>query len=209
MGIAERKQREKEARIELIQKSASRLFNKKGFDKTSMEDIAKEAEIAAGTIYLHFKGKEDLFYSLFIPFSERQKERLNKLTKEKKKPADRVLEQITKVLYDSYMEAPDLFKFIWAYDAKRFHAIMSKQSQNQLQHLMKWHVKEIEKIVARGMTQGIFIQVDTKITSILIWNLLVGIFQWEQNRKFARGQDYLKSTIESAVDFILRSLKPR
>ncbi len=36
-----------------------------GFDKTSMSDIADEAGASWGTVYLYFKGKEELFETLF------------------------------------------------------------------------------------------------------------------------------------------------
>ena len=39
-------------------------FSKKGFDKTTMDDIAAESGVSKGTIYLYFKSKEELFYEL-------------------------------------------------------------------------------------------------------------------------------------------------
>jgi TetR/AcrR family transcriptional regulator, repressor for uid operon len=49
---------------EKIIKSAIENFARNGFDKTRMEDIATEADIAKGTLYLYFKSKEDLFYAI-------------------------------------------------------------------------------------------------------------------------------------------------
>ncbi len=39
-------------------------FSKKGFDKTSMDDIALESNVSKGTLYIYFESKEDLFYAL-------------------------------------------------------------------------------------------------------------------------------------------------
>ena len=39
-------------------------FQKKGFDKARMDDIATESGVSKGTIYIYFKSKEDLFYEL-------------------------------------------------------------------------------------------------------------------------------------------------
>lgn len=61
MGINERKLKEKELRIKQIRDSAAALFYKKGYEATTIEDIAKLAEISKGTIYLYFKSKIDLF----------------------------------------------------------------------------------------------------------------------------------------------------
>ena len=39
-------------------------FSLNGFDKARMEDIAIDADVSKGTLYLYFKSKEDLFYAI-------------------------------------------------------------------------------------------------------------------------------------------------
>lgn len=53
--------------------SAMRVFASKGFFGAKVSDIAQEAGVADGTIYLYFKSKDDLLISLF----ESQMERVN------------------------------------------------------------------------------------------------------------------------------------
>ena len=66
MGIQERKERERERRRQQIIVAAKRIFKDKGFGRATMEDIAKEAELSPGTLYLYFKNKEDLYASLSL-----------------------------------------------------------------------------------------------------------------------------------------------
>ena len=47
-----------------IQEAAEKLFAEKGFYLTTVEEIAREANLAKGTIYLHFTNKKDLFLSV-------------------------------------------------------------------------------------------------------------------------------------------------
>lgn len=49
----------------LILEGALRAFAKKGFYNTRVSEIASEAGVADGTIYLYFKNKDDLLISLF------------------------------------------------------------------------------------------------------------------------------------------------
>jgi len=50
---------------ERIEEAAFSLFNKISFSKTSVDDIAKAADLGKGTIYLYFKSKEDILLSIF------------------------------------------------------------------------------------------------------------------------------------------------
>lgn len=49
----------------LILDAATRVFAERGFFAAQVADIAKRAGIAAGTVYLYFRGKDDLLLSLF------------------------------------------------------------------------------------------------------------------------------------------------
>jgi TetR/AcrR family transcriptional regulator len=64
MGISERKEREKERRRNEILKAAKKLFKNNGYDKTTMQMIANEAELAKGTLYLYFKDKNELIFQI-------------------------------------------------------------------------------------------------------------------------------------------------
>jgi len=59
-----RKKREKEFRITTILAAAEKLFAKKGYQQTSIEEIADNAEISTGTVYLYFKNKEEILIKL-------------------------------------------------------------------------------------------------------------------------------------------------
>lgn len=68
-------QRRSEFRSAEILDAALSLFVEKGFRATKIADIANEAGVAKGTVYLYFKNKEDIFISmvreLMIPEIER------------------------------------------------------------------------------------------------------------------------------------------
>src|SRR5512144_11265 len=50
---------------ERILSAAERIFARHGFFAAKVSDVAKEAGVADGTIYLYFKNKDDLLISLF------------------------------------------------------------------------------------------------------------------------------------------------
>ena len=50
---------------EAILKAATRVFARNGYFQSQVADIAREAGVAAGTVYLYFRSKDDLLVSLF------------------------------------------------------------------------------------------------------------------------------------------------
>lgn len=64
MATTDRKEREKEQRRKAIVNAAESLFFSRGYDNVSMDEIAKEAELGKGTLYLYFKDKESLFFAV-------------------------------------------------------------------------------------------------------------------------------------------------
>ena len=50
---------------DLILRAATKLFARRGFFNAQVADVAREAGIAAGTVYLYFQSKDDLLISIF------------------------------------------------------------------------------------------------------------------------------------------------
>ena len=48
-----------------ILRSATKVFARNGFYHSKVSEIAREADVADGTIYLYFKNKEDILISIF------------------------------------------------------------------------------------------------------------------------------------------------
>lgn len=57
---------DREKREQGILDAATELFVRYGYDKTTVDDIARAAGVSKGTIYLHFASKEELFETLLI-----------------------------------------------------------------------------------------------------------------------------------------------
>ena len=66
-----RTKEEAEITRQLLLKKALAVFSKKGYAATTLEDIAREAEVTRGAIYWHFGGKAELYNTLVREYSDR------------------------------------------------------------------------------------------------------------------------------------------
>jgi AcrR family transcriptional regulator len=60
MGVAERRQREREARKQTILEAATEVFGRRGYADTAMETIAARAHVNIATVYYYYASKEIL-----------------------------------------------------------------------------------------------------------------------------------------------------
>ena len=67
------REKEREARRELILSAARKLFAEKDFRSVTVREIAKAVEVSPGTIYRYYASKEELINALYV----REKRRIN------------------------------------------------------------------------------------------------------------------------------------
>ncbi|MCI9327985.1 TetR/AcrR family transcriptional regulator [bacterium 1xD8-48] len=87
--------KEAEERKNEILDVAERLFGTKGFDNTSTSDILNEVGIARGTLYYHFKSKEDILDAMIDRMTGRLVEKAAALLAKKEIP---VLKRLTMMM---------------------------------------------------------------------------------------------------------------
>ncbi|MBN1844070.1 MAG: TetR/AcrR family transcriptional regulator [Sedimentisphaerales bacterium] len=83
-----RKERERQRRTEEILEAAEKVFTEKGFHRTTVEDVAVQAEYSVGTLYNFFPSKELLYQSMIEHRFQRLSDQMNALLAEAADPMD-------------------------------------------------------------------------------------------------------------------------
>lgn len=94
--------KEAEERKEEILDAAERLFGTKGFDNTSTNDILEEVGIARGTLYYHFKSKEEILDGVIRRMTERMMAKAGKIVRNRELS---LLERLTKAILSLNVES--------------------------------------------------------------------------------------------------------
>lgn len=86
-----RREREKQRHYEEILDVAENLFSEKGYDGTTVDDIAKSSEFSRRTIYTYFKSKDELYLAVYLRYTKIKLEMLSKAMDEAKTGYDKLL----------------------------------------------------------------------------------------------------------------------
>src|SRR5262245_32749667 len=114
MPVAQRRLREKQARREQILDSARQLFFEKGFEGTTIEEIAEKTELSKGAIYLYFPSKEEIYISLMLEGTAILHDMLRKAVSADL-PADTLLRRLGHAYYAFYKEQTGYFRMLFLY----------------------------------------------------------------------------------------------
>ena len=98
----------KEQKRRLIMQAALKVFSKKGYSPTALDEIAQEAGIAKGTLYLYFKDKEDLVSSTLIYVLDDLKYRMIEAIPENL-PAVETLKRIALFMFQYFVENNEFY----------------------------------------------------------------------------------------------------
>lgn len=133
-----------------ILEGALRAFARKGFYNTKVSEIASEAGVADGTIYLYFKNKDDLLISLF---EDRMVWVIERLEGELEHTSEDVFEKLRRVVdmhFRLAQQEPDLAEFITV--ELRQSAKFMKEYKNPR---FLDYLRILERIVEEGQKQGV------------------------------------------------------
>lgn len=75
---------------EAIQRAAIRVFARNGYFNAKVADVASEAGVADGTVYLYFKSKDDILHSIFDTSMEKAIAEARRLIQDVDDPSEKL-----------------------------------------------------------------------------------------------------------------------
>jgi AcrR family transcriptional regulator len=148
-AVLKRTDRKKEATRKKIISTAIGLFNRQGFDQTTVEQIAEKADVARGTVFNHFPVKE----AMILGYVQRG---LNDV-------APKIVKEVEK-LPDTRAQLVALFRLANVWLEKNMNEDVTKRYMSYMiqtmldtarnQELRSGYVEILKRIIGTGQVQG-------------------------------------------------------
>ncbi len=188
---------------------AESLFAEKGFDGTSIRDIAKEAKINIAMVSYYFGSKERLLESLIFYRTSDLKNQLENLLQEDLEP----IEKINKLI-ELYINRINSNRGI--YRIIHFEFTTKKRDENLLAftELKKGNLKSLEAIIEEGQKKGVFRK--DVIIPLITPTILGTFFHFHMNKPFfenllnlkteALYNNYIKTNLTKHIQQTIKAL---
>jgi len=168
MSIIERKNKEKQDMRKRILDAARKIFLEKGYENTSMRNVASEIDYSAGTIYFHFKDKSEIFHEL-------HKEGFRLLLIQLKvldsvaDPFER-LKAVGRVFIKFAQDNKDYYNLMFLVEEKT-----SNTSENGGFQIAKEAINHLSGIIKECQNEGRFKDMETEYLTFMILSSVHGI----------------------------------
>ena len=186
--------------------AALRLFASKGFAATKVEDIAQEAGLSKGAIYRYFSSKDQVFESLVRRAVAPIAQQASKIAETSIEDPRIVLKTLLTIAVVKLSD-PEILAVprLVLQEAGRFPEL----AETYRREVLDRGVAAIEKIVQRGIDEGIFRPVNARLAVRNVIGPLVAHLLLSQIFKFdAERADSPQDFLESHFDLLINGLTP-
>jgi len=207
MGIQERKERERERRRQQIIVAAKKVFSEKGFNKATMDDIAGEAELSPGTLYLYFKNKEELYASLSLRILQYLYIRVEHVKDERELDPEQKLNAMIDAMYDVYEFDSLVIINMFHLQSSETLKNLSTQLLTEIKDLSRRSIGGMAQIFQEGIKAGVFIDKHPVALSDIFWSLFSGVVLWTNSKRIINEEkNFLRETLTLAFEIFKQGI---
>jgi AcrR family transcriptional regulator len=159
-----------ERRPQIIE-AAVRVFIRKGYRKTTMPEIAHEAELSVGGVYWYFKGKEEIVLAILGQCFQSDLETLNNLLKSDAPATDRV-----KSFFADYVKSFNAYAWLNPIGIEFYgEAAHDPKVRGFIQEYLLHYRQALVALLEQGIRRGEFKPVNPTDTANAILGLEEGL----------------------------------
>jgi len=183
-----RKLRQKNHAAQILE-AGEKLFAKKGFYPTTMEEVARAAGLAKGTIYLHFNDKRDLFFSIIEKKLDILLEKIEKEMRKDEFPSQRI--KLAIGIHLKFLEENrDFFKIMQALP-ESLKQEMERKLKGRVIEKQSRYVEILDQLIRKGIRNQEIKSLDSRKLAVILVGMMhsLTIYWISRKEKGSLSQD--------------------
>ncbi|MFO8084753.1 MAG: TetR/AcrR family transcriptional regulator [Desulfobacterales bacterium] len=181
-----------------ILEAAVKVFAQQGFYQSTIAQIAKEAGVADGTIYLYFKNKDDILVQFFTFKTKQVFDRFRKIVK-KDSAAEEKLKKLIQRHLEEFQRDGNM-AVVYQAETRRNSPVVKEQ----IRQMSKMYLEIVAKIVEQGQAEGSFRR---NLNMGLVKRYILGAVEEVINTWILSGGKHdLVATAEPLVDLLINGI---
>lgn len=207
--VLTRREREKLQRRAEILEAAKELFYEKGYQDTTVDEIAARSEFGKGTIYLYFQGKDDLYVSIIEAGYFELEEKLNKAISGKRSPEQKI-KAIFLAFVQHCLENPQYFSITQYFLTEQAQKSVSRELKERIYALSLRLLGIGSRAAQEAIDSGVFKKgMDPMDMSLIGWRLATGLLDVTLAGGLGEQIAARPDIYENAIDLLIAGARRR
>jgi AcrR family transcriptional regulator len=182
-----------------IVRCSTKVFTKKGYDRTNMRELAKTCEMSAGALYHYFGSKEEILYSIINNATSQQAGFIENCANELATLSPTIaLVELMRKFYEWHDDNQDITLFTYQ-ETKN----LPGNAQESIFDSEARILTVFEKLLKRGIEEGEFSIDDPKL---IAHDIVVLGHAWALRRWHLRKHCTFKTYVKKQTDAMLRAI---
>ena len=193
-----RKEETRDKKRMLLLKTAARMFNEEGYDRTSLTSIARQLGITKPSLYYYVNSKEDILFNINKIAFEELKQVLDDTPSENANGREKLVNFLTRYIR---VITSEFGKCIIPPN----HVALSRESRNIFRQDRKYLDHAVRAIITEGIEDGSLVCSSPRLAVFSIFGAMNWMCFWYR----ADGSDSIEELTDAFVHFFLKGLEPR
>ncbi|HRE50596.1 MAG TPA: TetR/AcrR family transcriptional regulator [Flavitalea sp.] len=169
-------------RKEVILEKAAQLFRKKGFNATSMRDLAENVGVEAASLYNHIRSKEDILQEICFRVANKFMTNFDEVNARDISP----LAKLEAILRFNIRQMIHHYEEVYVSDREWKH--LTDPYLSNLKNQRRIYRQRIASIIEEGIRAGEIKQIDAPTAVLIILHAVSGIESWHRSRQKISGE---------------------
>jgi AcrR family transcriptional regulator len=203
--VKQRRRREKAERRGQILDAARKLLFKKGLGGTSVNQIAREAELAIGTVYFYFRSKEDIFAALQLEGLALLRQAIQTAAGGAPAPEDKLVAMAR--AYLAFSQEHRKYFDVIQYFLSAPEVIQSPGVKQQVDDEGRRLLQFVEEVLAEGIRLGRFQAVAVRPYALIFWATIHGLIPFRKMKATLMAHESHAALYATAVAHFVSGLR--
>ena len=205
-GSGARRAERKAAQRQKILEAAREVFFRDGFMEANLDEVARIADVAKGTLYRYFENKAELYVAVLSHNGGIFEERMRRAVAEGADPADRI-RALGRFYRDHWSNNPEYFEIFWALENQPVIGALPDPVVAEVTRLWQECLQILADVISDGTKSGSFAQCDPWSVANILWTTANGLIRSEHVESAGRLRARpLDDVFDQMVEVFLRGL---
>jgi TetR/AcrR family fatty acid metabolism transcriptional regulator len=189
-----------------ILETARAVFFRDGFVDTNLDEIARGAGVAKGTLYRYFDSKADLYVAVLAHNGEIFAEKMRGARAGAADAADQI-RRIARFYFEHWTANEDYFEIFWAMENQEIIGELTPAAVRQVTGLWRECLRILAETIEAGVREGTFARCDAWEVANIFWTVANGLIRSEHvaaRRRLRRSR--LDRIFDDAIELLLRGI---